>query len=915
VASSGSVRLQRGGDRHDPNRRWPLAWSGRLQRGKLRRPPLPPDAAPRPRLLHRIDRPPAPLTLVVAPAGFGKTIAAAQWAAQEPIAAWITADAGDASLPRFWAHLCEAISGAVPAFGELVGTSLAVPQRASAADLGRMLADELLDAASPVHLVIDDFHLVAAGEVHEFLSGLLEAPPPGFRLLVTARSDPPLPLTRLRLRGTLRDLRGDDLLFTEEETRTIVARATGRVADRALEQLATVLHGQTNGWAAGVRLGALAIEGDATARTLAASETAASYRLLAALLDETLSGLAPVQRTAVTRAALPERFDTGLVAALLDDESPLTTAQNAVRFALESDLCRPSPQHRAEWLEFHPLFRDGLRRRLEREETPDSLRALHRRAAAWFEASELSDAAIGHKLAAGEVERAVDLVEREIQPAFAREDWPLVARWLTLLPEATIRERPQLMLAQAWLAHLRGQLVQVRAWSLAIEEWLARTGDAEEDAAAIRAELGLLRITLLVPLQIDAEGAVAIARQAIARIAPERRYPLGVAWAGLIMALGAAGRPEEAIEAATRWAGTTEEELDGGPVRGLQALLFVHTQTGALSRVESVAQSLVDLATRRRLRLAGGWARRFLADVRYERNDLEGAIDDYAVVARDYEHFHLTGLREVLFGLALAYLAGDRSEDAARVMRRCREIVTGAGSVEQLPAIEAYEAYVALRAGDDARALRWARGEPVPVDSAPLYITMHPAVIRATILGASGDPAAVAEAARGLAELRERARRSHFAGPLVRIEALAAVTDLKRGERDAALAAIRRSLATGVPNGYVRAYLDLAPLFPGELRALAREVDFPEPVRTALAGDPPTPLDRRRAVLTVLTDREREVLTALWQRLTYREIADQLFISPLTVKRHASSIYSKLGATGRSDAIRAARELGWQPAP
>ncbi len=214
----------------------PLPWSGRLRRGKLRRPDLPASALPRPRLMARIDDGRSPLTLIVAPAGFGKTTVAAEWASQEPRAAWLTADAADASLPRFWAHLREALGDVAPGFGELVGDALDVPHRATAADLGRLFADELLDAAAPVRLVIDDFHLVPESETHAFLGGLLEIAPPGFRLVITARSEPPLALTRLRLRGAMRELRGNDLLFTAEETRLLVARASPGDADGASTQ-------------------------------------------------------------------------------------------------------------------------------------------------------------------------------------------------------------------------------------------------------------------------------------------------------------------------------------------------------------------------------------------------------------------------------------------------------------------------------------------------------------------------------------------------------------------------------------------------------------------------------------------------------------------------------------------------------
>ena len=194
---------------------------------------------------------------------------------------------------------------------------------------------------------------------------------------------------------------------------------------------------------------------------------------------------------------------------------------------------------------------------------------------------------------------------------------------------------------------------------------------------------------------------------------------------------------------------------------------------------------------------------------------------------------------------------------------------------------------------------------------------VHPSVIRASILSATGEAASLAEATTLLEEVRLRAARAHFTGALVRIEALLAVVQVKRGLHDAGVASMGRSLATGGPQNYLRSYLDLLPWFTPELRQLAPEVEIPAALRAALAAPPVPPthlvLTPRRQLVESLTARERAVLAALAARLAYKEIADQLFIAPATVKRHASSIYRKLGVAGRTEAIRVARELDWLP--
>jgi LuxR family maltose regulon positive regulatory protein len=650
---------------------------------------------------------------------------------------------------------------------------------------------------------------------------------------------------------------------------------------------------------------------------MAETTWAAKAQLLPSLLDEALASCSRGEQLALFRAALPEAFTADLVAALLDGDDAADVARTATHFALAADLCRHSARFAGDWLEFHPLFREGLRERLEGEETPAAIADLHARAAQWFTAASLPDAAINHWVAAGQIDTAQAMVEREIQPAFDREDWPSVARWLALLPEETIREQLPLLLARGWLAHLRGTPAHLKTTLQLIDEYLAR-GDLPDAArAAARAELDLMLLGTMLPLQIDPRQTLTTAQAAVANVSPSRRFQLGIAWSLYGMALQANGQGDTAVAQLTEWADAADR-VDAGSIRARFALLFVYWQAGNLARVQSMARTTHEVASRHRLRLVAGWGHRFHGDVLYERNDLAGAIEHYAIVVGDYEYFHLTGLREALVGLALTYLAAGRLAESSRALRRTREILVDAGALEHLPVLDAYEAYVALLAGDLPRALEWVRANAVDVESATLFVLVHPVVIRAAIFCAAGDEASLAEAVALLEEVRRRAVRANFIGPMVRVDALLAIAHLKRGQRDAAVAAMRRSLATGLPQGYVRTYLDLLPMFARELRQLAPEVDLPPALRAALELSP-APIDTRAAPsersspIALLTEREHDVLAALDQRLSYKEAADQLFIAPATVKRHASSIYSKLGVTGRTEAIRAARKLGWQP--
>ncbi len=895
-----------------------LPWSGALRRAKLRVPILPADAVARPRLLQRIEDEGRPLTLIVAPAGYGKTTLAAQWATQGAPAAWLSIDHRDILLDRFWAHLRATLAETVtaaPALGEIVSATLAIPHRASALDLGRLLADELLDVPD-ARLIIDDLHLLKQGEVHEFLTGLLEIAPPGLRLLITSRVEPPLPLNRMRLRGKVTEIRGNDLLFNADEVESFVARGSTDVPSNPATRAAGALDSRTSGWAAGLRLVALSSSLVDTGRGIAERPEGSEQELLSWLLEETLGGRPEAERAVLLRAALPERFNPRLTLAMAEPSLPMGTVREALDFATRADLCRRSVRNDGDWLEFHPLFRDTLRLQLEREEEPQAVRELHLRAATWLEETGYIDEAIDHLLAAGDQAAAGALVEREMRPALNREDWPPVARWLAKLPADLIQQTPRLLLAQGMIARLRGQPISIVDIQIALEARLAQGELSDREIATLRGEFDCLRANSTTSDTIDKRGWLETAHRAIRRIDPSHRYELGVAWVHYGMALSAAGKHQQAIQRLEAWIEESGPEIDAGSIRGFLGLLFVHAQAGSLAQGAATARTTLALAEHHGLRLSSAWAHRFLGDALYEVNDLDGAIGHFGAVARDHSYLHLAGVREALFGLALSYLATGRRDEAERALRRSREIAIAAGVLHHLPAIEAQQAYLALLSGNRDEAALWASGHDPALSSESFHVLIHPAVIRATILCATADQRVVSSALASLDRVRRELDHWGYPGPMVRVDALRAVALLRRGDRDAAIAAMRAACTTARANGHVRSFLDLLPIFPSELENISAAVMLPtaaqQALRQATCPDSQRPqTEPTRGALNALTEREREVLACLAQRFSYREIGDQLYISPHTVKRHVTSIYSKLDVSGRLEAIRVARDLGW----
>jgi LuxR family maltose regulon positive regulatory protein len=751
--------------------------------------------------------------------------------------------------------------------------------------------------------------------VHTFLTGFLDLAPPTLRLLLTARVEPPLSLDRYRLRGQVNDILSEELLFNEDEVRAFPVNRRVDSGTQFSPEEARVIRQQTGGWAAGLRLVSLRRSLEARAVRHSVTQPVLDHQLLAPLLEETVAGFAPAARHMLFRAALPDSFTPPLLHALAGNDAEQAVVREVVQYARESGICRRSPQRGGDWLEFHPLFRGLLREQLTQAETPAGLAALHTRAADWFAARAMFDEAIVHRLAAGDTPSAAALIERQVQPALAREDWPSVARWLALLPREVVEAEPRLLLAQGWVLHFRGLPVQLASVLGTVTTRLDDPAIRPGDAASLRAEAALMQYASLVPFQIDAEGALAAVRQFASQLTPSQVFASGIAQTGIGVALHATGRTGEAVSYLQGVLDRAPAPIDAAAVRLIIGLLWIHGQSSHAAEVAAVAQAMLDVSERNSLRLSAGWARRFLGDASYEQDDLEQAVAHYTAIVHDHDFFHLAGVREALFGLALVYVAQGRTDDAWRALRRAREIMVGADALEHLALLEAYSAYLALMTGDHPRALAWTRNHAPEIDSAPLFVGLHPTVVRATILSVAGDEADLTAAIETLDEVARRCARGNYGATLARVNALLGVACMKQGNAARAVEAMHASVEGSVTRGFTRTYLDLLPLFGPEMRTLAAQGMFPQAIQTAIANtDARDYVPLSGGATGLLTEREREVLAALFQRLTYKEIADQLFISPATVKRHASSIYSKLGVAGRAEAIRVARAQGWPAA-
>jgi LuxR family transcriptional regulator, maltose regulon positive regulatory protein len=409
------------------------------------------DFLGRSRLIERLNQGMArELVLVCTPAGFGKTTLMADWASTRRLVGWVSLDPEDNDPMRFWRYVVAALDRVVGGLAEQVFPLLTPPGVMGGQGVVTALANQLQAAPEELALVLDDYHAIESRPVHDGMAFLLDHLPPQLHVVISSRSDPPLPLARLRARGQLAELRATDLRFTPEEASALLREAWG--LDLAVEAIAA-LEARTEGWAVGLQLAALSLRERSDPDAFLGALAGTHRYVLDYLSEEVLDRQPDRTQRFLLQTSVLERLSGPLCDAVTGDadgQGMLEGLERANLFLVPLDAER-------RWWRFHQLFGDLLRARLRRTEGA-RVPELHRRAAAWCEQHGLIDEAIRHAVASGDAIWAVRLVEQHVHETLGRGESITLERWLSMLPTDIVRSRPALSFAQGELQFHLGHL-------------------------------------------------------------------------------------------------------------------------------------------------------------------------------------------------------------------------------------------------------------------------------------------------------------------------------------------------------------------------------------------------------------------------------------------------------------------------
>lgn len=933
-----------------------------LVQTKLHMPGARAGTVSRPRLADRLARGlTAKLTLVSAPAGFGKTTVLAQWLAQTgqvpggPAVAWVSLDERDDEVGRFWSYVVAALAGISDTVHPDELTLMHGPSVATEAAMASLL-NTLGELPGDAVLVLDDYHAVTSQQIHDAVGYLLDHLPAQVHLVLSSRSDPPLPLPRLRARGDLVEVRSADLRFTRDEAAQYLAGSMG--LDLAGAEI-TLLAERTEGWAAALQLAGLSLrDRDDTAEAVAAF--AGDDRFIVDFLaEEVLTRLPADVREFLLRTSVLRRLTGPLCDAVTGQTggaARLIELERANMFLIPLD-------DRREWYRYHHLFGDVLRAHLS-DQHPDEVAALHRRASDWWHTQGDPAQAVEHALAAGALERAAELMELAF-PVMARDRREReLARWVGAIPDDLLRTRPVLAVA------LAGALAQVSEFATverrlddverllvdADGRWPTEPSDllvvVDHDAfRALPAMVHMYRSALALS-RGDPAGTLELAQRAL-ELAPEGHHLLRAgaralgglaAWSMGDLSGAHAAYTESAVD--MRRAGHLADVL------GLCITLGdLCQEQGRLTDAErTYRDALEETATADEAPLRGTADMHVgLAGVLLERGDLAGAAAELRASDALGEHKGLpkNPYRSRVVRAWLAEADGDL-DAALSLLDDADRVYNGDYSPNVRP-VPALRARLRLRRGELNDAEAWARERRLAPDDGLSYLREYEHVTLACVLlaqhqAARGRAAAAAgsgplvEATSLLQRLATAAERGGRVRPLIEILIPLAQAHEARSERDTALITLRQAVDLAEPEGYVHVFTGHGPALTTLLRALSRAepgsrylrglAAASEPQRAVGTGIPAQAITKRtespdrpdrpggprvRALIEALSDRELDVLRLLATDLDGPDIARELHISLNTMRTHSRNIFRKLQVTSRRAAVRQAVELDLLP--
>ncbi len=861
---------------------------------KLFAPPPVVLAVSRPRLVEQLDSGLArKLTLVCAPAGFGKSSLLGEWASGcgRPCV-WVSLDGGERDVQQFLAYLVAAVRTVDASIGTSAWALLqAVPPPSAKAVLTALL-NEVAEDLEAILLVLDDYHLVACEPVDDALAYLIDHLPPQMHVALATRTEPALPLARLRAQGQLTELRQEDLRFGAGEAAAFLGQTMGLQLSAAH---VSVLAARTEGWVAGLQMAALSLQGNPDPAPFIQSFTGSHRFLQDFLLEEVLHRQSPAVQSFLLRTSVLDRMCAELCDAVMQDQEghrTLAYLEHANLFVVPLDTER-------RWFRYHHLFAELLRQRLAQREQAAPLLI---RASEWFEAQGHAVEACQQALAASDIDRAIRLIDADGMPLYFRGAMAPVVQSLQGLPISVLDSRPRLWVMLAWALMVSGYPHQMAVKLQGAVQALQHCAD-DEAGRDLWGQIAALK------------AWVAVAKQEVPAIhteaqrAFEKLHPTNQAVRTAVRCAQGVAFQFEGNRSAARLA--YQQVLSAGQTTGnfmfavvatmgLASIQLAENQLHAAAETyRDILQKLTDPAHSVACEAHLGLARIF-----YEWNDLEAA-ESHARLSSKLAEPMESGAGLSADAMAARVLqVRHRFTEASTLLANAAVAAHTRRFTSRLEEIAGLQSRDLVRRGEHAAALELAQRHQL-------------AVATATALSAQGQ---AAQALLLLVSHRTRMEQAGRADEALKTLVAQALALQTVGRLEEALLVLSEALLLAEPGGFVRTFVDEGQAMATLLTALSERGTLPDYTAQLLAAWCSAPMPGadlahlQRIGVEPLSERELDILRLIQQGQSNQGIGETLFLSLHTVKWHNQNIFDKLQVKRRTEAVARALALKLLPA-
>jgi len=899
---------------------------------KLFVPPTRAELVHRPGLIERLDNGlDRKLTLLSAPAGFGKTTLVSHWlenlrsnnkTTDQPIrAAWLSLDKDDNDPVRLLTYFIAAlnqIDGIKTDFGRSALSMLQSPQPPSPNSVLISLINELAAIPEKIIFVLDDYHLIEAEQVHQALVFLLENLPPQLHLVIATRQDPSLSLGLLRARNQLTELRAVDLRFSSSEAADFLNQVMG--LNLSLEDIAE-LETRTEGWIAGLQLAAISMRGNEDRAGFIKSFTGGHRLVLDFLIEEVLGQQPEIVQNFLLQTSILTRLTGSLCDALTGQDNGQETLETLDRANL---FIVPLDEER-HWYRYHHLFADLLQQQLTLSHNT-AINELHQKAARWYQINDHLREAVHHALAGNDIDFAVQLIEKGALVAIEKSDFRFILDSVNMLPKSAINKTPWLFIYHTWTLLLTGQ-VEAASPNLENLDWLLKYAKERDEIQQQRMMGYIAGLKVIHAGWIrDYENLTKYANQ-VKRYLPENNWICAYCAFEMGGFFWGNGNLQGAIDAYTK-------SVSAGKVSGNSMLAITSTVrlahslelAGHLQQATGLLRNAFEVANNEGKNLpVSGYIHIDFGRMLYELNELdqaEGHLTEGIKLCRQMAVGHAEKVGHFL--LAKVKIARGDYEGAQASMQEGDQAFHPSKVFYDLRDADFPHIWLWLKEVNLSELRAWLEIN----DHSPLEIahfkTRMTITMQARVLLALGrefpERLYLKDALDLLAELYEMAENNGWGRKVIEILCLQAMAySIQEEDDERALGILELAIKRAEPDGFIRIFVDEGPPMAHLLYEALSQGISPEYVQRLLAAFPVSEQDEdtstehqvdQSGLIEPLSDREIEVLEFIAKGLTNQEISNKLFLSMHTVKTHTRNIYSKLGAHHRAEAVAKARAFG-----